>query len=207
MKKTKTYFMALIGMLITTMTFTACLNNDNQIPQLTTEEIQAMLKQTQGVYTGYSKAAASITATDSVDNVSWTVAEDITIHNFPLSNIALFLEQNTGTQYTDLVNALKTAVPAELKLHHGYLDNKAPYIYLLIAADPLETTVNVNGKQETVKVTFMPYSDYRYTSATYDITNRAIGILLTVQSIQVNGITIGNSMQPYQILLMSKNKS
>lgn len=205
MKRLSNQILLLACLVTAAFTLSSCLDSDDDDNGYTNEQIQQAMLSMQGNYTGASVAAISLTEHDSINNVNWSADSIITVSNFPLSNIAFFLNKSTDSNVKAVGEALKALGSTELKINYGYYGMNETAISLVTEGRPLELSVASGGKTVKVKVTFAPYQRIEYTYGIFRKAENKTLFLLTVTELTIDDVPVSLPTTP-QILLTSKMK-
>jgi hypothetical protein len=143
------------------VTFTSCLNDDDDEPALTPEEYQAAFQAIKGDYTGKLIYADPTTAgttnkNDTLD-VNWRIDTDstVTVVNFPSAPLAAYI---TNTEISKLI----AQQPAqEFKLLYGIYDN-TPITFLINPKTITYDGLEYGGEKHKIEIAFYTFNNYSY---------------------------------------------
>lgn len=195
MKKTGFLFAAMLLLL------SSCGGSDTtNLP--TAEEIQKALNNMKGNYTGkadfYLINNGQAAETETVQNITWTADNIITVKNLPFAQLARGVAEN---------ETLKTALAAytgtqTFPLNYVYCYSAASnnYAFSLEPSDVL-ITLEYGGRTHTVVVEFLHDSNYSYVRAT-DADER---IQIVAYNMYVDNVA--TSFRPMGITLTSSKKT
>ena len=175
-------------------------NSTNDFP--TTEQMRQAVSNMKGNYTGkadvYLIENGMAQESTTVENVTWTADESITINNFPVASLAAGVLSN---------NELKTAMAnytttQSLPLNYIYCYSAETNNYAFsLQPSTIQCTMEFGGLTHTVRIEFVEYAGYSYVKGT----NSTQTIQVVINNIFVDNVA--TQLQPMGVTFTSTNKT